>query len=138
MSEGNKYDTGKPAMELVPSYPMEQLGLVLLHGKAKYAANNWRKGINVSRNLGAALRHIFAALRREDLDSDSGLPHLAHALCDLMFALETLHSLPEFDDRYQDQRLRPSPSIEEMEREMDRLLRPVSHNAVFEYRGSGG
>ena len=113
---GDKFDGGKPAMELIPSYPMEQLGLVLLHGREKYGAHNWRKGINVSRNLGAALR-------REDLDQESGLPHLAHAICDLMFVLETLHRQPEFDDRYEDVRLRPPGTFEEMEMSIDALFR---------------
>lgn len=87
-------------MGLIPRYPLEQVARVLAHGKAKYGAHNWRQGIAVQRNIDAALRHIYAANEREDLDPDSGLPHIAHALCCLMFALDTIENLPEFDDRW--------------------------------------
>ena len=98
---GRKYDQGKSELGLIPRYSIEQVGLVLAYGREKYGEHNWRKGLLVQRNINAALRHIYAANEREDIDSDSGLPHLAHALCCIMFALDTIKTLPQFDDRFQ-------------------------------------
>jgi hypothetical protein len=101
MSEGGlKYDGNKPRMELVPDRAIEDVAKVLTFGAAKYAAHNWRKGIDYSRLLGAALRHIHAWNRGETLDPESGLNHLAHATCDLMMILEQDYTNPERDDRY--------------------------------------
>ena len=97
--EGLKFDTGKPEMSLLDPYAMEQLSEVLSFGAQKYDAWNWSKGISYSRLLSAALRHIFAFLRREDTDPESGLPHLAHALCCLMFCLSMTKRRPDLDDR---------------------------------------
>lgn len=94
-----KFDNGKPRMDLLDPYATEQLALVLTFGAQKYAAWNWTKGLAFSRLIGAALRHIFAFMRGEDLDPESGLPHLAHAQCCLMFLLSMTQRHPELDDR---------------------------------------
>lgn len=60
---------------------------VLGFGAEKYAADNWRKGMEWRRLYGAALRHLMAWERGEDLDPESGLPHLAHAGCCILFLL---------------------------------------------------
>src|SRR3990172_13351912 len=45
-TSGLKHDSAKPMMNLLDAYAMEQLALVLTFGAAKYAPNNWRKGIS--------------------------------------------------------------------------------------------
>lgn len=99
---GVRFDTGKSRVDLLDTEFLEQIGKVLAFGAGKYDEHNWRRGIAVSRNLAAALRHTFAALRGEDTDPESGLPHLAHAACDLMFAWWTIKHRPKFDDRWRD------------------------------------
>lgn len=100
-SEGVKFDGEKPRMDLLDPYSMEQLSLVLTFGANKYAAHNWRKGIAKSRLLAAALRHLFAYLKGEDKDPESGLSHVAHAMCCCMFLLGLEHR-NELDDRYKE------------------------------------
>jgi len=94
-----KYDSDKPRMELLDSYAMEQLAKVLTFGAKKYAAHNWRKGISKSRLIAAALRHIFAYLGGTDKDEETGLSHIAHAMCCCMFLLGLEHRT-DLDDRY--------------------------------------
>ena len=96
---GKKYDEEKPRMALLDGYAMEELAKVLTFGAQKYSAWNWAEGIATSRLLSACLRHVFAHLRGEDADPESGLPHLAHAMCCLMFALSMAKRHPELDDR---------------------------------------
>lgn len=96
---GLKYDAGKPPMMLLDKYALEQIALVLAYGAQKYSKNNWRNGIEVTRLLDAAIRHIYAS-DYEDIDAESGLPHLAHAGCCIMFALWMRTYKPHLDDRW--------------------------------------
>lgn len=94
-----KFDEEKPRMELLDPYAMEQLALVLTFGAKKYEPWNWTKGLAFSRLLGAAFRHLFAWAKGEDLDPESGLSHLAHAMCCIMFLISMTQRHPELDDR---------------------------------------
>ena len=93
-------DVGKPPLELLSPTALLEIAKVLEYGKGKYALHGWRGGFEWSRIAGSVLRHTFAWLDGEDIDSESGLQHLAHAGCDIMFLLEWAKSHPEFDDRY--------------------------------------
>lgn len=95
-----KFDGDKPRMDLLDRYAIEQLASVLTFGARKYAAHNWRNGLEYSRLVAAALRHIHAFNDGEDLDPESGLPHAAHAMCCLMFLLGTMKHRPDMDDRW--------------------------------------
>ena len=89
MSEGKKYDGEKPKMYLLPPKTLLEVAKVLTFGAAKYDEHNWKKLDNLqNRYSGAALRHIFAHLDGEELDEETGLDHIAHAICCLMFKLE--------------------------------------------------
>lgn len=96
---GLKFDQDKPRMELLDSEAIEQLALVLTFGAKKYAADNWRKGISYRRLIAAALRHLFAYLRGEDNDPETGLPHPAHAMCCCMFMIWMAKHRRDQDDR---------------------------------------
>jgi len=63
------------------------------------SAGNWAKGMPWSVCLSCALSHLFSFAGGEAVDSESGLSHLAHAMCNLLFlkSYETLY--PEGDDR---------------------------------------
>lgn len=99
-SGGTKHDQGKPRMELIDSYAMEQLAEVLTFGAKKYAPHNWRGGIAYSRLIAACLRHIFAWVGGQDNDPETGLSHLAHAMCCIMFILGLSNVSSDNDDRY--------------------------------------
>ena len=99
VTEGKKYDAGKPRMDLLDPYAIEQLAKVLTFGAKKYDPWNWSKGIVYSRLIGAALRHLFEFMRGVDIDPESGLPHLSHAFCNIMFLLSMTKRHPELDDR---------------------------------------
>lgn len=89
MSEGRKYDGGKPQLYLLPPKSINEVGKVLTFGAEKYDPHNWRKVDDLqNRYTSAALRHIFAHIDGEDVDEETGLSHLAHAMCCLLFKLE--------------------------------------------------
>jgi hypothetical protein len=99
MVGGTKYDGEKPRMDLLDANFLEGVAEVLTFGAKKYAANNWRGGIAVSRLIAASYRHLGAINRGEDLDAESGLPHVYHLGCCVMFLSDMLHR-SELDDRY--------------------------------------
>lgn len=95
-----KFDEGKPRMDLLPGSALKEVAKVLANGAAKYGDHNWRLGMKHSRLIGAALRHLHAHNDGQDIDAESGLPHLAHAACCLLFLTAyNAEGLGE-DDRY--------------------------------------
>ena len=97
---GQKLDAGKPPMDLLDRYAMEQIARVLAFGADKYSAHNWRGGIRYSRLIAAALRHLHAFNDGEDKDQETGLSHIAHAGCCIMFLLWMEHMRSDMDDRW--------------------------------------
>jgi hypothetical protein len=90
-------------MELLSPIALEQIAKVLAAGAEKYDDHNWRGGFKWTRLAGSTLRHLFAWLGGEDTDPETGLSHLAHAGCNVMFLLEhEAHNLGE-DDRWKSQ-----------------------------------
>jgi hypothetical protein len=99
MSLGTKHDSGKPPVTLIPSEFILGLAEVFGKGALKYGRHNFRDGIEISRTLDAALRHILAFSEREDLDPETGLSHLFHAGCSLAMCAYNLKNHPDLDDR---------------------------------------
>jgi hypothetical protein len=97
---GKKFDNEKPRWELLPSAPLGAIASVLTFGAKKYDAHNWRGGIEYSRLIGAAYRHLSAFNDGEDIDPESGLSHLAHLGCCVLFLLEQEAKGTGLDDRY--------------------------------------
>lgn len=95
-----KFDQDKLPLHLLSTEALNQTAAVLKFGAQKYAEHNWRKGFAWSRPLAAAMRHIMAFNDGEDKDPESGLSHLAHAACCIMFLLEFEKTHQHLDDRY--------------------------------------
>lgn len=99
MSTAIKHDEHKPQLDLLPVVPLIDIARVLTKGKDTYGRDNWRKGLAWSRCYAAALRHLFAWQSGETNDPETGLSHLAHAACEILFLLEFAQTHPELDDR---------------------------------------
>lgn len=95
-----KFDHGKPPISLIPTLPLMEVAKVMGHGANKYGAYNWRGGLEYSRYLSAAMRHILAFQEGENTDPESHQHHLAHAICSLMFVIEWQATQTGEDDRY--------------------------------------
>ncbi len=74
-----RYDTGKLRYDLLPPDAIDSLVAVYTMGAQKYSDRNWEEGMKWSRVVGPLLRHVFAWMSGEDDDTESGLPHMAHA-----------------------------------------------------------
>lgn len=95
-----KYDSDKPDLSMISWELVSEVAKVRMFGAKKYARDNWKKGFKVTRSCAAALRHIFLFLSGETNDSESGLSHLAHAICCLEHAMYDMIHHPQNDDRF--------------------------------------
>lgn len=81
-----KYDTGKTMYSLIEPAFSEDLAKVLTMGAQKYGPENWKFIDNaIPRYYDALMRHLEAWRQNEEIDEESGLPHLAHAAANIMF-----------------------------------------------------
>jgi hypothetical protein len=99
-SGGLRYDEGKARVDLIAPNCLLGIATVLEYGAKKYAENNWRKGMKWGRVIGSLLRHTYQFMAGEDVDSETGLPHVDHIACNAMFLCEYYRVHKALDDRY--------------------------------------
>lgn len=99
MSGGKKDDQGKADLSLIPLVAMTEEAKGFMLGEKKYGRYNFTKGLQASRLIAAAMRHILQWQQGEDLDPESGASHLGHARCCLAMLLECQRLGTLVDDR---------------------------------------
>lgn len=99
-SGGVKFDTNKPDYSLLTRAMLEPMARGFMYGAAKYGRYNHKGGMDNIRLIAAALRHIFAYNDGEDLDAESGNPHLGHAMCAIAMILDNEANGTSTDGRY--------------------------------------
>ena len=83
-----KFDKEKIRVDLFPLEFVEEVSKVLTFGASKYEADSWKTLQNAEkRYYGALLRHLIAIEKGEEFDPESGLPHLSHAACNMVFLM---------------------------------------------------
>jgi hypothetical protein len=82
--QGLRFDQGKLRLDLIPPEVMLYLGRVFTHGAGKYGDNNWLKGMDWHRMIGAAKRHFLKWELGQMYDTDSGEPNLALAAWNIL------------------------------------------------------
>lgn len=98
---GTRYNKGKAPVSIVleAKHAIKGCADILAFGAQKYDRGNWRKGLKHTEICDSLLRHLSAYLAGEDLDEESGLPHVNHVLCNALFLAETVVVHPDLDDR---------------------------------------
>ncbi len=86
MEEGIKFDQGKLQWSLIPWSEMKDVVKVLMKGANKYSIDNW-KNVDLKRYKDAIMRHQIDYQGGERIDKDSGLPHMAHIICNALFIM---------------------------------------------------
>ncbi len=77
----------KPIPGALNIHFLNEMSKVMAYGAAKYDRDNWKEASATQRiyYVDAAFRHLFAFLMGETKDKESGLHHLAHLACNIMF-----------------------------------------------------
>lgn len=90
----------KPPLSTIPTRVLFLLGLGMLEGTCKYGRHNYRAaGVRGSVYFDAALRHMSKWYEGEDIDPDSGLPHVIKAMASLAVLMDGILEGNFNDDR---------------------------------------
>lgn len=95
-----KQTADKPPLEYLVTSVLPDEAKVLKLGADKYGVRSWRvEKIWASTYEGAMLRHLLAWIEGEDLDPESGLPHLAHLRANCAVVMDAQMHGTFVDDR---------------------------------------
>jgi len=102
-----KQDSGKPPLSWIPLVALEQEAMALKFGANKYdevdengiLRRNYKKGLDWSLLIDAALRHVNKFAAGQDNDDESSLSHLAHARANLAMLMYMIDKKIGRDDR---------------------------------------
>lgn len=84
-----RYDEGKTPLADFDKYFdagfAAEIGRAFAYGAQKYGRDNWKAGMSWSRCMNSCRRHLLAFWWGEARDEESGIHHLALAVCSIMF-----------------------------------------------------
>ena len=99
-STGAEKGVKAEAFSLLPVEALEKVARHYRIGAEKYSAHNWRAGYEWSKSYDALQRHANAFWRGEDMDAETGSPHMAAVAFHALALLTFMDEQPGFDDRY--------------------------------------
>jgi hypothetical protein len=91
----------KPMIDLIPSQAIWGMAQVFGYGANKYERGNYKNGIEWSRLYNACQRHLNLWNMGQDIDDESKLCHINHAMCNLAMLAWNIRNRPELDDRWE-------------------------------------
>lgn len=95
-----KHDAEKPDMSLLTLAAKTGIAKAFMDGEKKYGRYNYLSGMEWTRLLAAADRHLSAFNDGEDCAKDSGLNHLYHAGACICMLIEYFEKSLGTDNRY--------------------------------------
>ena len=94
------YGEAKVDLSLVPPAASIYMALGFMNGAQKYGPYNWRtKKVKMMVYLAAAKRHIDKVIDGQDLDEESFLPEIGHALASLGIIADAVETGKIIDNR---------------------------------------
>jgi hypothetical protein len=85
--------------DLIPVEPLRLLAEHYGRGALKYESRNWERGYPWSLSYAAMMRHANQYWGGEDIDEETGSPHLVAVAWHAFALLEYMTTHQEFDDR---------------------------------------
>lgn len=85
--------------DLIPAEPLRLLAQHYGRGSKKYADRNWEAGYDWSLSFAALMRHAWAFWGGEDIDPETGTPHIIASAWHCFALAEYMNTHPEFDNR---------------------------------------
>lgn len=94
-----RFDEGKVHMDLLNPIAMFATARVLTKGLEKYPGSQWTKGMLWSKVIASTMRHWFKFMAGEDIDEETGLPHIDCVASNVMFLQYYYRKHKNLDDR---------------------------------------
>lgn len=94
-----KHDSGKPKLSYLPYDALVEVARVMEFGAQKYDKHNYKKGMEYTRLIDAAFRHLHQFNDGIDLDDESSYNHIAHSISNLLMLMWMIKNKPEMDNR---------------------------------------
>jgi hypothetical protein len=106
---GIRHNSDKPKISMVLDANEAILGIaqVLMFGEKKYARGNWLKGLPWTEIIDSLQRHVLAFNAGEDMDPESGLPHVDHIATNALFLSQMFKTQKALDGRTSTQQQQP-------------------------------
>ena len=91
----------KAPLHLIPTIGLIPVSYVMQLGASKYGAFNWRTGDKklLTTYLAAIMRHLIQKMNGEDIDSETGVDHLASIVSTSLIILDMEATSMLNDDR---------------------------------------
>ena len=106
MNPKDAQGASKPNLSRIPLRPLLETAAALEEGAQKYGPWNWRdEKVSETIYVDAAIRHLVQFLSGEDIDQDSGLPHIVKAIAGLLIIRDAQVHGCSIDTRQVDQNL---------------------------------
>lgn len=99
-STGGEKGSKPERFDLLPPEALEKIARHYGVGAAKYDDHNWRRGYDWSLSFASLMRHANAFWSGEDIDEETGSPHMAAVAFHAMTLLVFMDEHRDFDDRY--------------------------------------
>lgn len=96
---GQRFNSGKPRISLIPPRPILELAKLYTKGAEKYGDRNWEKGLSWLETYDAMERHMLKWLGGEDFDEEDGQHHMDSVAWGALALREFAFTHPELDDR---------------------------------------
>ncbi len=106
LDKADKFDNGKLQWELLPWEGLEEVVKVAEMGANKYGKYNYRKGMEWTKVINSAFRHLVSIRNGVDFDSESKLLHAAHLVFNGLMLIEYYYNHKELDNRPDKQKIK--------------------------------
>lgn len=131
------FSEGKSGVDQISAEVLLEWGDVFTYGEKKYARDNWLQGNDWHEFYGSVMRHLLAFWGGEDIDPESGLSHLSHAIWNLgALRYFQLHGLGEDDRPWLEEVEEPErklPTLAERDEIAKEILVQKIHQFVTEH-----
>lgn len=98
-STGGEKGSKLARYDLIPVEPLRLLAEHFGRGARKYEDRNWERGYDWSLSFAALQRHAWQFWGGEDIDPETGSPHMVAVAWHALALVEYMAAHPEFDNR---------------------------------------
>lgn len=96
-----RFNEGKPELSYLLTFPdaLKAFAKICMYGANKYERGNYLRGATVTQQIDSLMRHLSSYYNGEDIDPESGEPHVGHVVWNALQLAQMALTRPDMDDR---------------------------------------